>query len=274
MDPRTDSIKQDLNDTRRSMTEKIDAIEGRVRGTVDDVKQSAHDAVDNVKQSAYDMVDTVKEKLDVHQLVDDRPWTALGVSLAVGFALGKIGGGSSSRRNFDWDRDYSRAYSTSNWSGSYPRFEDREQQNRGTNDWRPATSSSLSSSKSSSGSGFMADVKSQFGEELDVLRAAAVTAGLKFLHDVVRQNAPQLATEVDRVRRERGLGDLSSSSSDSMSRSTSHSMSTGASSTSGSGGGNYRSSTHQPSSTSGQYGNNRNSSDYSDDSGLDSRGNR
>ena len=72
MDQRTDAIRQEIEQTRASMTEKLELIEARVQGTVEDVK----------------------ETMTVQGLVRKRPWTMFGAAVFVGLLLGWRGGAS------------------------------------------------------------------------------------------------------------------------------------------------------------------------------------
>jgi len=72
MDPRTESIKQEVEETLEDMAAKMEQIEERVVGT------------------ARETVEHVKEKFDVRHMVAERPWTMLGVSMAAGFVVGSI----------------------------------------------------------------------------------------------------------------------------------------------------------------------------------------
>src|SRR5215203_5450175 len=71
MDQGTEPIRQDINTIRDSMTDKIEQIETKIKGTVEDTRRM----------------------VDVKYQVSQRPWAALGVSLLVGYTLGSIGGG-------------------------------------------------------------------------------------------------------------------------------------------------------------------------------------
>jgi ElaB/YqjD/DUF883 family membrane-anchored ribosome-binding protein len=103
-----DVIRQQIDDTRESLTEKLDTLEGQVKnavGTVTDtietvkntventvasVKCGVEETVQSVKSSLGDTVDSVKETFDLQRQVDRHPWTAVGCSLAAGVAAGYL----------------------------------------------------------------------------------------------------------------------------------------------------------------------------------------
>ena len=70
MDQGTEPIRQDIDAIRESMTDKIEQIETKIKGTVEDTRRM----------------------VDIKYQVSQRPWAALGVSLLVGYTLGSIGG--------------------------------------------------------------------------------------------------------------------------------------------------------------------------------------
>jgi hypothetical protein len=49
----------------------------------------------------------------------------------------------------------------------------------------------------------------QFGDEIQLLKAAAITSVFGLIRDTVRQNLPALNQEVERMRSDRGVGDTS-----------------------------------------------------------------
>src|SRR6185503_15218701 len=70
MDQGTEPIRQDIDAIRDSMTDKLEQIETKIKGTVEDTRRM----------------------VDVKYQMSQRPWAALGVSLLVGYTLGSLGG--------------------------------------------------------------------------------------------------------------------------------------------------------------------------------------
>jgi ElaB/YqjD/DUF883 family membrane-anchored ribosome-binding protein len=92
-------IRQQMQETRTALTEKLEALEQQVTGTVQDAREAVTDTVetvrdavtetvDVVKDSVRETVDTVKETLDLSLQVERHPWAMVGGSVAVGFASG------------------------------------------------------------------------------------------------------------------------------------------------------------------------------------------
>lgn len=130
------------------MTNKVEQIERKVR----------HDVTDTVE--------TVKQTFDVRRHIEERPWTAVGAALLVGYMLGSA------------DVDL------------------------------PDVGAMVNDVKHNladvpgkiSNNGMIASIADQFGDELQVLKAAAVTAGVTMLRDVVKQQAPALGREMERLK--------------------------------------------------------------------------
>jgi ElaB/YqjD/DUF883 family membrane-anchored ribosome-binding protein len=94
-------ILQEMHDTRASLTEKLETLEQKVVGTVenattavndtvDAIKETVNETVTNVNEKVRDGVESVKDLFDLPAHVDQHPWLMLGGSVAVGYALGTL----------------------------------------------------------------------------------------------------------------------------------------------------------------------------------------
>jgi ElaB/YqjD/DUF883 family membrane-anchored ribosome-binding protein len=161
MSEETDAIRQDIAMVRESMTDKIEQIESKVRGTVDTT------------------VEQVNRLFDLRQQVHDRPWAALSVAALVGFAAGSMGGSSSSSHANDASYAYgSRTYARPAAYGARPDTAYRaHQSNDMTN-----------------------KLGDQFGNELRLITAATLAAGVNMLRDTIKQSVPNFDQEYAKVR--------------------------------------------------------------------------
>ena len=171
MDQRTEPIRQDIDSIRDSMTDKIEQIETKIKGTVEDTRRM----------------------VDIKYQVSQRPWTALGISLLVGYTLGSIGGddprAQSQRgepfRYYDQPHDdrarLGREYDSDSRSNSFARH---------ANTQRAAQP------------GMLDQIMDQFSDEFQLLKAAAITSVISLVRDTVRQNLPALDQELGRLRSE------------------------------------------------------------------------
>lgn len=223
MDQRTESIKREVDETRESMTAKMEQIESQVQGKVDDIKGSAQETVERIKTSTQETIDTVKEKVDIKRLVDERPWTMFGASIAAGFVLGTMldeTGRSGQRyrhdrpgRTYQYDYD-EEAYYYARPRRATPGQEYRyyEEHPRGERpsgaygpdeDDRSQVPPPYRARQHRPEPGFMSSFREQFGGEIDAFRDAAIATATSTLHDLMRQNLPRFAEEFDRARSER-----------------------------------------------------------------------
>jgi ElaB/YqjD/DUF883 family membrane-anchored ribosome-binding protein len=109
MDQGTEPIRQDIDQIRASMTDKMERIEAKIKGTVDETTGS------------------VKRMVDVKYQIAEHPWTALGISILAGIALGSLGDSDepSHRRSeyrggdMSTDEAYQRARSMTAYPSNY-----------------------------------------------------------------------------------------------------------------------------------------------------------
>jgi ElaB/YqjD/DUF883 family membrane-anchored ribosome-binding protein len=115
VDRELEVIHGQMEETRASLADKLEALESQVRGTVQNVSEAISSTVGGVKEAVQSVTDTVgtvtdrvsetagevKEKVaetvqavaetfDITRYVEQSPWTAVGVSVAVGFCAAKL----------------------------------------------------------------------------------------------------------------------------------------------------------------------------------------
>ncbi len=118
MDPQPDVIRQQIEETRSSLTDKLETLEAEVKGTVQSAKEtveSAKEAVEEtlstaketvqetistVKETVQTATETVKRTFDIPYQVDRHPFAMMGLSLLSGVIAGALVGPrlSSGRR--------------------------------------------------------------------------------------------------------------------------------------------------------------------------------
>jgi hypothetical protein len=174
MDQRTEPIRQDIDSIRDSMTDKIEQIETKIKGTVEDTRRM----------------------VDIKYQVSQRPWAALGVSLLVGYTLGSMGGGDDTRAQPQRGEAF-RYYD--------PTHDDRARSAREhDSDSRSTSFAQHADTRRTAQPGMLDQIMDQFGDEFQLLKAAAVTSVINLVRDAVRQNLPALDQELARMRSEQG----------------------------------------------------------------------
>jgi len=101
MENETDVIRNQMLETRTSLTEKLEALEETVVATVQETTESVAETVQNVKEavqetvetvsgSVQETVDTVKSAFDISKHVQDYPWAMFGGAIALGYLGGSL----------------------------------------------------------------------------------------------------------------------------------------------------------------------------------------
>lgn len=83
-------IRQQMEDTRTSLTEKLETLEQKVLDTVQGTTSAINETVCNVKESVSEGVESVKDFMDVSAQVDRHPWLMVGGSVLCGFLIGSM----------------------------------------------------------------------------------------------------------------------------------------------------------------------------------------
>lgn len=108
MDNESQVIREQMDHTRASLTDKLEELEqvvvGSVQGatntvretveevmhTVETVKESVHDTVESVRGTVNETVGSVRDTFDVQHQVDEHPWMMMAGATALGFIAGKM----------------------------------------------------------------------------------------------------------------------------------------------------------------------------------------
>ena len=170
MDQRTEPIRQDIDSIRDSMTDKMDQIESKIKGTVEDTRRM----------------------VDVKYQVSQRPWAALGASMLVGYALGSLGGGDDTPAQPQRGEAY-------RYYGEPSDDRARAMRERDTN-FRETSTAQHQDARHESKPGFLDQIMDQFGDEIELLKGAALMSVTGLIRDTVRRNLPALQNEVERMR--------------------------------------------------------------------------
>jgi len=204
-----------MAETRTALTEKLEALEERVRGTVEGAQSTGEDLLENVKGTVAETADAVKETLgqaqssvagmvenvkdtldetatrvqqsfDLRYQVDQHPWVMLSGAVVIGYLLGGLG-----TRNSAW------SYRTPDaWSGP-------EEKRRGyVAATTPSPAENLPSTASQSRtppSRLWESTVGQFKEEFDLLKGAAIGALLNTVREMATQSWPAIAPQVEKA---------------------------------------------------------------------------
>jgi len=96
MDHESEVIKQQMEETRSSLAEKLEALEEHVASTVHTTTEAVAGTVENVKEAVEETVNTVsesvenvKEAFNLTRQVQEHPWAMVGGAVVVGY-LGSV----------------------------------------------------------------------------------------------------------------------------------------------------------------------------------------
>lgn len=180
----TDEMRQEIDCTRSAMADKLEALEDRVMGTVQDAQETVEDSM----QMARDTVATVKRNFDIRYQVEQHPWAMVGGGFLVGLALGSLL--LRARRRSQQATNQLAGNETSpadNLSCSIA-----EQHG---NDLAPAAAALPPQSTSACRPGFFG----QFHEEIAKVKGMALGYVMGLARDSLKDAAPQLAAQISDV---------------------------------------------------------------------------
>jgi len=197
MDPQPDVIRQQIGETRSSLTEKLETLEAEVKDTVQsardsvesakdaveetflNAKETVQDTISSVKESVENATESVKRNLDVEYQVDQHPWFMMGLSLVSGVALGAFLGSrmNSGRRLAAGMSEASVTLPERSSSGIQTRLTHQD-------NGRP---------------GFTDKLGSQLGAEFEKVKDLAIDALVGVIGNVARKSIPALASSVEEM---------------------------------------------------------------------------
>jgi len=216
-----DVIRHQMEDTRTSLTDKLETLEQQVvdtvqgatsavnetvesikdtvKDTVTTVKDSVQDTVSAVKDTVQGSVDTVKDFMDVGAHVDRHPWVMLGGSMLLGYCLGNMFGKRSEPSRM-----------TESFAAEQPRSNGHRLSHSGKGAARE------NRRRESAGQGLLGSWLGELGPEIDKLKSLALgtlfgTAREMIIKAVPEHIGEQLKEVVDNVTTKLGGEPLPSS---------------------------------------------------------------
>lgn len=97
MDRKLEVIRDDMEQTRAKLADKLGELENQVRETVSSASETVNSTVEGVKDvvsTVSETVETVTSTFNISKQVQEHPWVAMGVSVATGILVGQLLGGS------------------------------------------------------------------------------------------------------------------------------------------------------------------------------------
>jgi len=193
-------IRHEIEETRQSLAEKLETLEGQVKETignvtesveqtVEKVKETVSDTVENVKETVSDTVENVKRTFDLSYQVNRHPWAMAGGSLVAGLALGYLTGGRRGRTGYG-GRGRERTPSRGAFgSGASPGYQ------AATAGYQAAASGGADNRREQEGPGMLSRLLAPFAPEIDKIKGTAVAALMGMLRDSLVRSVPPALTE-------------------------------------------------------------------------------
>jgi len=83
-------IRENMERTRESLTAKLETLENKVVGSVQQATFAVTDTVSSVKETMHEGVEHVKDAFDVTAHVDRHPWLMFGGAVLAGMAVSNV----------------------------------------------------------------------------------------------------------------------------------------------------------------------------------------
>lgn len=168
MDQKSDLIKEDIEETRAALTEKLETLEDQLMDKVETAKESVEDTIENVRA-------TLRKVSPTHQ-VQQHPFVMIGGSLAAGMLVGKAIQSRSARAK-SWERDQDVGFGE---QGIPRRRIERPYS-------RPRGPSLLSK------------LAGAFPDEIDVVKGMALSLALEGLREIAKEALPRFEAQINKV---------------------------------------------------------------------------
>ena len=83
-------IRDDMEKTREALTDKLETLEKKLVGSVQEASAAVTETVTSVKETMHEGVETVKDAVDIPAHVQRHPWLMLGGSVLCGYVLANL----------------------------------------------------------------------------------------------------------------------------------------------------------------------------------------
>jgi len=173
------AVTDTVESVKTAVQDTVDTVKDTVQGTVDTMKDTVQGTVDSVKDTVQETVATVKEHLDVRQYVERNPWAMFLGSAAVGYIGGYLlqGGTPAPRRT---------ALPPGPVYQGEPVFNESPTQRFVPEERRVSTRRPEEPAKES----WFDGLTGLFGNELSKLKGLAIGTGLSVVREMITSSAP------------------------------------------------------------------------------------
>lgn len=197
MDEHPEMIRQQMEETRSNLTDKLEALENQVSETVQsttaavtDTVEAVKDTVELVSATVQETVESVGQTFDLWTQTERHPWVVFGGSVGLGFLAAQLFGGPNA--NGHKEPRHSASGDELARSASQAKKESRPKE--------PEPAAQPTTSPEPSGNG----KKSWFWEELNRVKGLALGSVMGVVRDLSAKGLPgplgrRVAEEVDHI---------------------------------------------------------------------------
>lgn len=200
MENEPEVTREQMDETRTALSEKMETLEQKVVDTMQGATDAVAETVENVKDAVHDTVENVKDTFNLQLQVKRHPWGMVAGSIAVGYLGGYVLSRSRS------ERPRANGWSPPASPGS-PRI--TKQQNGAVKGHRSVEEASRKKpvqevSQSPSEPGWLSGVNKLFGTEITKLKGLVIGTVLSVVRDLITQSVseplkPQVAEVMDNI---------------------------------------------------------------------------
>jgi ElaB/YqjD/DUF883 family membrane-anchored ribosome-binding protein len=198
MDQKSDLIKEDIDETRTALTEKLVTLEDQLRDKVEGARETVEETIENVKTSL--------RKFSPRHQVQQHPFVMVGAASAAGLLVGQVvqvrraqaaewtaTGAPAQGARYAPERPVPQtsAYEDASDVGSFaPPDQGR---------WRAERAAYAPAPHRPRRPSVLAKLADTFSDELDMIKAMALAAALDTVRRVAKDSMPKLGEQIDRV---------------------------------------------------------------------------
>jgi len=188
MDPKPDLIREDIDETRSALTEKLETLEGQLRGTMESAKQTVEGTIENVK-------DSIRHLSPVYQTTQ-HPYLMIGGALATGYLAGRLlQPKAAPEGGVSWMKAVTPALAVERG----PAFESEHAGLPRTSEYEELVGSRSAAAPVKSGPSFFDRFVNQFDNEIQMVKGMFLKGVLDAAGDAVKRSAPKWGSQIDQV---------------------------------------------------------------------------
>ncbi len=202
MDLEPEVARQQMEETRSSLSDKLESLEQQVVDTVQGATSAVSDTVDNVKDAVEGTVKSVQDTLNLRRQVRRHPWGMMLGSVALGyvggyflFKSGKPQPATNGWKSLPASPESPRTTARLNGVAPRPRSMERAAEGEALREGSPGPSEP----------GWLRAASNQFEPEIARLKGMAIGAVLNVVRDLIARSVsgqlnPELAEVLDSVK--------------------------------------------------------------------------